>query len=272
MVVLLAAGCVAGEPGQTDVRELEELRNAQETWIHGLARGQPIQEISAPVAPNSRYSLEIFQDGDTYQYIKGMHPGTKMLYGLYFVSGRLEALLVDQDVTDFFQCEHAYRHRSGSWLKTGIGPTNEWVARRDRLGQEFDARVTHAPGAGSDASKSVEAVAHLPLAIMVAPFYGAYWLSGGPESDRERARERLEEGTGLQAGSATVDDLERLLGSPGHRADWETGSLWAYDHPRFLFGIAGNVIVWKESGRVETPRNPATRLGPADCGGMEFQR
>lgn len=272
LVVLLLVGCAAGQPAETDVLALEELRDAQQAWISGLARGQRMQEISAPVAPNSRYVLEIFRDGVTYQYVKGMYPGTKMLYGLFFVSGRLEALLADQDVTDFFRCEHEYRHRGGNWLKTGMDPATDWVAQRNRLGKEFDARVAHAPGAGSEASKSVEAAAHLPLAIIAAPLYGAYWLSGAADKDRQSAQERLEIVTGLQPGSATGDDLNRLMGSPERRVDWETGAIWIYDRSSFFFGITNNTVVWKESGRVETPRNPATTLGPADCGGMAFSR
>jgi hypothetical protein len=261
---------VTSSPTETDRQELEKLRDAQENWIQGLARGQQIQEISISVAPNSQYSLEIFWDGVTYRYIKGMYPGTKMLYGLYFVSGRLEALLVDQDVTDFFRCEHAYRHESGNWLETGIGPIKEWVTKRNRLDHEFDARVAHAASSDSDAAKSVEAAAHLPLAMIAAPLYGAYWLSGGSGRDRERARERLEVVANLQSGSATFDDLMRLMGAPERRVDWETGSVWVYDRSSFLFGTSNDVLVWKEWGRVETPRNPSTTLEPADCRAMEF--
>jgi len=201
-----------------------------------------------------------------------MYPGTKMLYGLFFVSGRLEALLVDQDVTDFFRCEHTYRRRGGNWLKTGIGATLEWVGKRNRLGKEFDERVAHGSGAGADASQSVEAAAHLPLAVLAAPIYGAYWLTGGSERDRQRARERLETVANIQPGSATSDDLLRQMGPPELRIDWEAGNVWIYDRSTFYFGIASNTVVWKESGRVETPQNPSTTLGAVDCGAMEFAR
>ena len=59
-----------------------------------------------------------------------------------------------------------------------------------------------------------------------------------------------------------------MLGTPENRLAWETGSLWIYDRYSNLFGIADGVVAWKETGRIETPRNPSTTFGQAECGEM----
>ncbi len=268
VMMVLVAGCGTAGKAQGPEPTLEDFRDAQETWLHGLKRGQSIDDIPLPAAPNSRYALEFFADGRLCRYVKGMYPGTRMLYGLYFESERLTGLLIDQDVTDFFQCEHAYRRSSGSWLERGVGPVSEWVRDHDRLDDEFDARVAHGDEAGRDSAGAVEAIAHAPLAAIAAPIYGAYWLSGGTARDRERARQRAESVRSLRPGLATGEDVESVLGTPENRLAWETGSLWIYDRYSNLFGIADGVVAWKETGRIETPRNPSTTFGQAECGEM----
>jgi hypothetical protein len=267
-MIALLAGCGTAGTEQGTGPTLEEIRDAQETWLRGLQRGQPIDDIAFPAAPNSRYALEVFAGGRIYRYVKGMYPGTRMLYGLYFESDRLTGLLIDQDVADFFQCEHAYRRDSGSWLERGIGPVSEWVRDHDRLDDEFDARVAHGEDDGRDSAGAVEAIAHAPLAAIAAPIYGAYWLSGGTARDRGRAKQRAESLESLRPGVATQQDVDAMLGSPENRFGWETGSLWVYDRYTILFGIADGVVAWKETGRIETPRNPSTTLGRAECGEM----
>jgi hypothetical protein len=268
VIIALVAGCGTAGTAQGPESTLEDLRDAQETWLRGLQRGQSIHDIPLPAAPNSQYSLEIFADGGIYQYVKGMYPGTRMLYGLYFESGRLTGLLIDQDVTDFFQCEHAYRHSSGTWLERGIRPVTEWIRQRDLLDDDFDPRVAHADPAERDETGAVEAIAHAPLAAIAAPIYGAYWLSGGAARDRERARQRAESVRSLRPGMATEKDVEGMLGLPEDRRPWETGSLWSYDRYTIVLATAGGVVTWKETGRIETPRNPATTVGHAQCGDM----
>lgn len=267
-MIALLAGCGTAGTAQGPESTLEDVRDAQETWLRGLQRGQSIHDISLPAAPNTRYSLEIFASGGNVRYVKGMYPGTRMLYGLYFEAGRLTGLLIDQAVTDFFQCEHAYRHSSGTWLERGIGPVTEWIRQRDLLDDEFDGRVAHVDEADHDASGAVEAIAHAPLAVIAAPIYGAYWLSGGTARDKERAKQRAESVTGLRPGVATEEDVEGVLGSPETRRPWETGSLWIYDRYTVLFATVDGIVAWKETGRIETPMNPATTVGHVECGGM----
>lgn len=268
VIVLLLAGCASVNQAQAPAQTLENVLDAQEKWLHGLERGQPIQDIALPIAPNTQYTLEIFHRGQLYQYIKGMYPSTGVLYGLYFEAGQLTALLLDQDVTDFFQCEYAYRHKSGQWLRSGMLPASDWVKKRDLLGRDFDARVTHIDNEGMDASEVIEAATYLPMAAIAAPIYVAYLLAGGGERDERHARQLAEAVSELHPGTATEDDLQRLMGPPERQIPWESGNMWYYNLYTILFGTADGIVMWKESGRVETPRNSSTKFGNAECGDM----
>ena len=101
VIVLLLTGCASVNQGQVSPQTRENALNAQEKWLRGLERGQPIQETTVAIVPGTQYLLEIFQHGTLYQYISGMYPNTGVLYGLYFEAGRLKALLLDQDAIIF---------------------------------------------------------------------------------------------------------------------------------------------------------------------------
>jgi hypothetical protein len=272
VIVLLLAGCASVNNTQSPAQTRENILDAQEKWLHGLELGQPIQDVALPSAPNSRYTLEIFHHGKLYQYFKGMYPGTRVLYGLYFEAGQLTALLLDQDVTDFFQCEYAYRRKSGQWLRSGMLPTSDWVKTRDLLGRDFDARVAHIDNEKMDTAEVIEAATYLPMAAIAAPIYGAYLLAGGRERD-ERDKRQLKETLGvLHPGTATEEDLQRLMGPPEHRSPWEHGNIWYYKQYTIQFGTSDGIVMWKESGRIETPRNTSTKFGNAECGDMHASR
>jgi hypothetical protein len=251
---------------------LEDVLDSQEQWLHGLERGKPIQDVTLAFAPNTRYSLEVFDRGRLYQYIKGMYPNTGTLYGLYFEAGQLKALLLDQDVTDFFQCEYAYRHESDQWLRSGMAPASDWIESRNLIGRDFDGRVTHNGAMSSDGTDAIEAIAHLPMAAIAAPVYGVYVLAGGSKRDNRAAIQTAEALGRLLPGTATEADLKRLLGSPERRSSWVGGEVWIYIHPTIFIGTAAGIVMWKESGRVETPRNASTRLGKVDCEEMRTDR
>lgn len=272
VIMLLLAGCASVNQAQVTTETSDNVLDAQEKWLLGLKRGQPIQDVSHPSAPNSRYTLETFHNGQLYQYLKGMYPGTKVLYGLYFEDGRLTALLLDQDVTDFFRCEYAYRRKSGQWLRSGMLPASNWVKSRDLLGRDFDARVAHIDNERMDTAEVIEAATYFPMAAIAAPVYGAYLLAGGRERD-ERHERQLEEALGeLHPGTATEDDLQHLMGPPEHQSPWERGNIWYYKQYTIQFGTSDGIVMWKELGRIETPRNASTKFSNAECGDMQATR
>jgi hypothetical protein len=264
-LLLILVGCASVQPQPDQQQDLKAILDAQETWLLSLQPEQAIQDISLPLIPGTQYYLEIYDGGSQYQYIKGMYPDTKMLYGLFFKSGRLQALLLEQAVTDFFQCEFAYRHDSEQWTKGGVRATSDWIAIHSVLEQKFPTRISHNLKPGSSSSGTVEAATHLPIAALAAPFYGIYWLSGGSAADQKERRELANAVDSLKAGNATDKELLRVLGPPETRRSWEGGHVWKYDRGSIFFGESAGRVMWKETGRVETPMNPGTHPRPADC-------
>jgi hypothetical protein len=279
VIVLLLAGCASVNQGKVSPRALD----AQEKWLRGLARGQPIQETTVSIVPGTQYLLETFQHETHYQYISGMYPITGTPYGLYFEGGRLEGLLLGEDVEDFYHWEYYHRVENDQWLRSGMAQTTDWVETRDVLGRDFDARATHHRDkidAGNRASPtggdSIEIIATLfflgPVLLAVAPIY---MLSGGAASDdksaskdraasetveRERAdseraeRQRTHSFVGkLHPGSTTSDDILSLMGPPEFTWPWKGGKVWAYDIPKIYIGTADGIVVWKEISGGKTP-------------------
>jgi hypothetical protein len=266
LFLLLLVGCASVEPQPDQQEDLEAILDAQETWLLSLQPEQSIQDISLPLIPSSQYYLETYDSGTQYQYIKGMYPGTKILYGLFFKSGRLQALLLDQAVTDFFQCEFSYRHDSGRWTKDGARATNDWIAKHSVLEKQFPTRVSHSLKGGTSSGGTVEAATHFPIAALAAPFYGIYWLSGGSTLDEKERRELASAVDSLEPGSATDEELLGVLGPPETKSAWEGGHIWKYNRGSIFFGESSGRVLWKETGRVETPMNPITDPRVSDCG------
>ena len=285
---------------------LETVLDAQEQWLLGLTVGQSPQDLTIPAYVSDQnaplkavrnefyYLLEASHKDRLYQYIQGMYPRTHVLYGLYFEAGELKALLLDQDVVDFYLCEKYFRHggyppayqdKAPPLYK--IEPVNEWVRKRNRLGTDFDARMVHQrrrPREGEkdmDSAEVVEAIAHLPLGVMGMSAYGASLfppvrqLLEKKESKKERKRQQwANTASQIHPGSVTDDDLLRLMGAPVSKFGWPGGSGWVYSWPhdpnKLSFGIKNGLVMWKVSGSREVPENESTRRENVNCGEMQL--
>jgi hypothetical protein len=257
-------GCASSQTPISEA-ELEEVLKAQDQWLQDFYRGQPLTDIAIAATRNSYYSLEVFHGGQTYQYIHAMYPTTRLLYGLYFEGGELGALLLNQAVTDFFQCEYWYRHREERWLQTGMLPVQVWISQADQLGKGFDSRLAYGETKRRSSPDKVEAIAHLPLALIGLPFYGLYTIAGGP-SRGGNAKAQADQKFGLvQVGTTTSDELPELVGRPERRSTWASGEVWVYIHPSAFIGVHDGVVVWKEVGRVETLTNSSTNYRRDAC-------
>jgi hypothetical protein len=220
VIVLLLTGCASADR--------ESALDAQEEWLRGLGRGQPIQHVTLAVVPGTQYSLEIFDHGQIYQYIGREYPITETLYGLYFAAGRLKALVLDQDARDFYYFEGSYRRTSDQWLQSGMARTNDWVETHDLLGREFDARMTlikdkteaTSTGSGMDAVDVIEIATYFPHAVFALPGYSVYLLAGGGASDNSAASEEA------VASEQTVARKETVARAASQRAQLNVGKLY----------------------------------------------
>jgi hypothetical protein len=294
------------KPSETaPTQSLEAVLDAQEHWLLGFKAGQSLQDITVPTSVSdpkipsaetrsgSYYSLEVTDSGRLYQYIQGAYPRTHVLYGLYFDDGELTALLLDQDVVDFYVCEEYFRHGGyrvkGPSLYT-IEAVNDWVRERNRLGTNFNARMVHQntrPSEGKkemDSSETIEAIAHIPLAVVAAPFVGISLLppfrqlAEKQEKEQERKRrEWAEKARQIHPGSVTEGDLLKMMGPPASKFAWPGGSGWVYGWPHdpysLSFGIKDGIVMWKVNQSKEGPGNIWTvRRDNEGCGVMSVER
>lgn len=292
-ILLLLAGCASDNHGQlsprqqVSPRQLEQARDAQAKWLKGLERGQPIQDIKVAAVLGTTYLFEVVDRGRVYQYVSAKYPITETLYGLYFESGQLNALLLDEDVIDFYSMERSYRHDSDEWLETGMERANNWLKLHDLLERDFDARLAHSgvrfkqdyhPGqtlSGEDVAHGIEIATYMPLAVIGLAAYVVSPLLGTGENDKsdvkddstardykaerrkakaerkkaEAARHKAKSNIGkVLAGVTTSDDLLSLMGPAEWTYSWVGGDVWVYDSANILIGAADGIVVWKEIG------------------------
>ena len=287
--------------GVNTVAAPEEILASQEQWLMGLTVGRPLGDITIPMKTSEAgataktvrnefyYLLETSSNGTLYQYIQGMYPTTHVLYGLYFENGLLTALLLDQNVVDFYLCETAFRHGRLRAYKPkppysyNLETVNDWVREHNQLGSGFDAKAAHnrfrkgRESGNVEAADVIEGITYLPLLTIATPAYAASLLP--PVS---RAVEKIESGqqakrrdwevkaSRIHPGSITLDDLRKIMGAPVSKFSWQGGSglrySWPHDHDKLHFGVRNGFVIWKESGSQETPENGSTISDMTSCG------
>jgi hypothetical protein len=311
---VIFAGCTQVDksrlPSQQSAVEVAEISesvvDAQERWLLGFKTGQSIEHVNIPVGPSGSnnpsksvsnefyYSVESTHQGKLYQYIQGKYPGTNVLYGLYFEDQELIALLIDQEVVDFYHCEYPFRHGYKMAYKPWpayhyqMEAINNWVKKRNRLGTDFNARAVHKLMRPVESKKemsvadAVVIVTYLPLIAIGTQAYAVSflppvnWLLKKEEGKRQKKRQQWAEAANqIHPGSVTEDDLLRLMGVPASKFAWQGGSGWQYSWPGdpygLNFGIKNGLVIWKQSGFRKNPENESTSWS-GNCGEMHVER
>lgn len=162
LLPIMFAGCATTAPETVPVTEA--MLVAQEQMFDGLYEGQALDETLALIEDFGVGFFDVKEGDVIHQYVPAFRPETRVRFGVYFENKRLVALLLEQDVADFYSCRRM--DESGHWLNNGIAPYREWIKARNQLGQEFDRRIYHiAPvsSGGMDLGYTIEALSWTPV-------------------------------------------------------------------------------------------------------------
>jgi hypothetical protein len=221
-----------------------------------------VEEALGRAPPYRYYVFQYRENERLFQYIQGRYPVTETLYALFFEDGHLTSLLLDRSVTEADNYHFHLYKRQDAWPLSGFQATAEWIRQRDRIGRDLGkicgARPAADSGEESAAADVVEAAAHLPLALVAAPFAMPFLFfdSGG----QERSEQRLAQ---VQLGVTTSEQLLGLLGKPMSIWERQWGDRWNYRVPDASFGLVDGIVMWGESNWWGTPVTRSTHVG--DC-------
>jgi hypothetical protein len=251
-----------------------QMLDKQQSMFDSFYVGQSVKESLALVGTQGINIFEVSENNNIYQYVDAKSPITHALFGLYFENRKLVALILEQDVTDFYFCRAYITEQGGHWLSQGIKPYSQWISKRNRLGVDFDKRIQHGKKTISGqfhASDAVEALSYAPVIVIALPYLALDQLAGG----RQRAGKKKREKQYLYDTAPTIqisyseDQLISLLGSYDRKDEVGSMSVFTYYEPSYSFGLIDRQLVWKESASmyrpVTTPFNSSTVLGDADC-------
>ena len=246
----------------------------QEQMFDSVYVGQPISETMDLMAEYRANFFEAIENGTVYQYMDAKYPGTDVLFGVYFEDGKLVALILEQDVVDFFSCR-SYVVVKGArehWLSDGIAPYADWVKAHNRLDDDFDERAHHPEtvvDGGPDPLYVLEAMTYLPLVAIVLPvapyLYLADLVAGGPQ----KRKNLLQTAPTIQLGYSE-EQLISLMGPYDRRDQVGSATVFTYFGPSYSYGLVDGQVVWRESAsrfqiNSTTPGNSSTVNRVSNC-------
>jgi len=252
----------ASEAPRVSAEELAGHTEAQRVWLASLRHGMSVEEALGQAPPYRYYVFQYRENEKLFQYIQGRYPVTETLYALYFEDGRLASLLLGRSVTEADSYHFHLYERQDAWPLSGFEATAEWIRQRDRVGSDFreicGASLAADSAEDATAADVVQAAAHLPIALVAAPFAMPFLFfdSGG----KERSEQRLAQ---VELGVTTSAQLVGLLGKPMSIWERQWGERWNYRVPDASFGLVDDTVVWGESNWWGTPVTRATPIG--DC-------
>lgn len=189
VVILISVTACAGPTAKLSAKDVEQYRKEQVHWLSTLKKGIAPEAALKKVAEYQQYFFKYMHDEKIYLYSQGKFPVTGTLFGLFFEDEKLASLLLDQSVTDFSKCrKNSYQ---SSWPYKGFMENNAWISENNHIGKDYDAINIVSPdyvqkNKNNSSSNTVEAVTHIPLAIIALPLYGSYKLMGFPlDKDNE---------------------------------------------------------------------------------------
>jgi hypothetical protein len=257
---LLLIGCATSNPAPVPVTQ--QMLFEQEQMFNSLYFGQPISETMDLMAEYSANFFEVRQNDTIHHYIDAKYPGTNVLFGVYFEAGKLAALILEQDVVEFFLCRSSH----------GIAPYADWVKARNRLDGDFDKKAHHPETVvdeGFHPADVLIAMTYLPvlaIALPVAPYlYLADLVAGGPQ----KRKNLLQTAPTIQLGYSE-EQLISLMGPYDRRDEVGPATAYTYSLPSYSYGLVDGQVVWRQSASMfqssAAPRNSSTVLGVTNCG------
>lgn len=252
IIASTALASCAGESPQVQPEQLASSIESQSLWLKSLRHGMSVEQALEQAPPDRHYVFQYRQEETSFHYVQGRYPVTETLYALFFVDGRLASLLLNQSVTEADSYHFHLYQRRDSWPLTGFENTVEWIKLRDRIGGDFKDLCGPGPAADSSsetpAADAIEAAAHLPIAVAVAPV-ALPFLFFGSDDDKWRDEPLAQ----VKLGLTTEAELLDLLGKPMMKRELDWGERWNYRVPDASFGLVGGVVMWGESNWWGTP-------------------
>jgi len=244
--IMLASCGTTPEP----VPVTEAMWVGQEEMCDGLYEGQALGETLALIENFSVGFFDIKEKDVVHQYVEAFRPETRIRFGVYFENKHLVALLLEQDVAEFFSCRRM--DESGHWLNDGIAPYREWILVRNQLGQEFDRRIYHTTpvsSGGMDLGYTIEALSWTPVIAVALGAAAIDHVAGGSQRAAKARREldyieRM--APTIQIGDSDYT-LISAMGSYVRKDDAGTATVFTYSQPSYSYGFLGDKLVWKES-------------------------
>jgi len=227
-----------------------DVLDAQEAMFDALYVGQPLKITLSLIGDSGFRFFDVNENDVVYQYIEARNAHTGARYAVFFESGQLKSLVLEDDVAEFHSCRATSDF--GHWLWIGFVPYADWLRERNLLGRDFDKRVHHVAPPDSrsmDVDDAIEAATYAPIIAVALGVYAADRIMGGLQRDakneRERAyRERV--APSLQIGDS-FDKLIDLMGSYDSRDRVGVAEAYTYSEPSYTYGFVDDKLVWKES-------------------------
>jgi hypothetical protein len=271
-ICLQLVACASAPPEPVVITP--QVLDRQQKILESFYFGQPVQEALELVGSRGANIIEIKENDLVYQYVDAKFAETNMLFGLYFENRALKALILEQDVTDFFLCRAHLTNQGEHWLSQGIKPSAQWIAKRNKLGEYFDKRAHHQKSTGSSqvhAGDVVEALSYAPIIAVFLPIYVADQVAGGQQRAAKKKREKqylYDAAPKVQLGYSE-DQLISLLGSYNRKDKVGLATIFTYYEPSYSFGLIGGQVAWKESASMymafSPPANSSSTRGGIDC-------
>jgi hypothetical protein len=234
---------------------------SQKQMFDGLYEGQALEETLALIEDFSVGFLDVKEKDVLHQYVEAFRPETRVRFGVYFENKHLAALLLEQDVADFYSCRRM--DESGHWLNDGIAPYREWIMLRNQLGQEFDRRIYHTTlvhSGGMDFEYMTEALSWTPVIAVALGAFAIDHIAGG----RQRAAKARRELDYIKRMAPTIqigDSEYTLISSMGtyvRKDEVGTATVFTYSQPSYSYAFLDDKLVWKESPSMMLQRSYQT--------------
>lgn len=274
-LTLLLTSCasngVSDKPAIT-ADEIEQYRGSHSAWLSSLQAGMPLDTALGQVLPYQQYFFQYRESGRLFQYSEGKLPVTGILFGLLFEDGRLQSLLLDQDVVDFFYCRFNMAEQArlankqrGAWHTGDFGKTLAWVRQCNRIGTRYnDTPRAHRKENGNAGAHAVESIIHGVAFAPLLPFalVGMAITPDDGTSDYGQPERLVELASQIEPGVTSKSDLVRILGYPS--SNLEKTGIWEYVWPDARFGFVDGIVQWSESRSKywKAPRNSSTTFKP----------
>lgn len=235
----------------------EAVISAQESTLKKLHQGQDKAEVLSLLQYPVTNFFEVNEGGKYFSYVAVINPSTRASFGFLYEDEKLQFLIVDGDVQDFFACRSMFKTNGEHWLSFGVAPYREWLKDHDRLDGGFNYRLAKPQVAGqSKLASGIEtastAIVYAPILLMVSPFIAKDYISGKYQEDaekrkskRELSKERAARVGGVIPG-VSESQMIAELGPASYIIEVDGAQVFVYNDFSSSFAVKNNVIVWRE--------------------------